>query len=196
MIRREITVLSVKGFSRIQPKNMTILEQRTANELPYLTKALFGTQRLLDIGCGPAFTTILLAVELQLQMLYLMDGNEGERNVGYRTGMKPWYGIGSATKNAIAAQIPFEIVKPDSTLTFAVDAIVSLLSWGHHYPVSTYIDLAKRSLKAGDIMILDLRRGRGGLEEMITHGFVDHGVLYEKPKFERHIFRKCISNGK
>ena len=179
---------------------MTVLEQRTANELPYLVKALFGTQRLLDIGCGQAFTTVLLAVELQLQMLYLMDGNEAKRVVGHNgyhnNGTKPWCDIRYADKNARAANISFGLLKPDPTVTPTVDAIISLLSWGHHYPVSTYIDLAKRSLKVNDVLILDLRRGRGGLEEMIMHGFIDNGVLYERPKFERHIFRKGISNGK
>ncbi len=47
-----------------------------------------------------------------------------------------------------------------------VDLVISLISWGFHYPVATYLDRTHELLKPGGRLILDVRKGTGGLEEI------------------------------
>lgn len=56
------------------------------------------------------------------------------------------------------------------------DLVYSLLSYGHHYPVSTYLGHVHRILKSGGYLILDLRKSSKsahpeGLKELIDAGF-------------------------
>src|SRR5690606_19099196 len=45
------------------------------------------------------------------------------------------------------------------------DLVVSLISWGFHYPVDTYLEDVTSSLAPHGTLILDLRRGSGGIEQ-------------------------------
>lgn len=61
--------------------------------------------------------------------------------------------------------VPVRTWPPDPGLTIPCELIYSNCSWGHHYPIETYLDLARRSLRAGGVLIVDLRRG-----EKAEHG--------------------------
>ena len=136
---------------------------------------------MLDIGCGnvPRMTWWIArhyngnGIEINL-----MDGDDKDdlrrRSQGYASKpTKPW----SSRHKAVAwlrTQWPrCRIVghPPDPSLTIPCDLIVSRQSWGHHYPVATYAELAMRSLRPGGRIIIDLRRGTGGLEELSARGF-------------------------
>jgi hypothetical protein len=47
-----------------------------------------------------------------------------------------------------------------------MDLVVSLISWGFHYPLSTYLDQVYNLLRTGGHLIIDLRYREGGLEEL------------------------------
>jgi hypothetical protein len=47
-----------------------------------------------------------------------------------------------------------------------VDLIVSLISWGFHYPVATYLDRSHELLRDGGRLIIDVRKGTGGVEQI------------------------------
>lgn len=56
------------------------------------------------------------------------------------------------------------------------DLVYSLLSYGHHYPVSTYLGHVYRILKSGGYLVLDLRNSSNpsvpeGLIELVDKGF-------------------------
>ena len=58
--------------------------------------------------------------------------------------------------------------------TSSFDLVFSLLSYGHHYPVSTYLKKIKLLLVQGGVLILDLRVIDGvtqGLRELERNGF-------------------------
>lgn len=52
---------------------------------------------------------------------------------------------------------------------YKFDIIISLLSCGFHYPVSTYIDLIKFTLNDSGVCILDLRKDKGQVGELKEH---------------------------
>ena len=64
------------------------------------------------------------------------------------------------------------------------DLVVSLISWGFHYPVETYLDEVHSLLAPGGKLIMDVRKGSGG-EELLKEKFGGMKVIYEARKFRR-----------
>lgn len=60
-----------------------------------------------------------------------------------------------------AADEPF----PDGPL----DLVISTLAWGFHFPVSTYVEEARRALSREGALILHVRKGTDGEEVLATH---------------------------
>ena len=71
----------------------------------------------------------------------------------------------------------------------SVDLIVSLLAWGFHFPVSTYLHLAKGLLKPTGRIILDVRKETPGIADL-SENFESIEVLHDDPKFERLLICK------
>ena len=71
----------------------------------------------------------------------------------------------------------------------SVDLIVSLLAWGFHFPVHTYLDLAKGLLKPTGRIILDVRKGTPGVNDL-NESFESIEVIHDDPKFERLLICK------
>ena len=71
--------------------------------------------------------------------------------------------------------------------------IYSICSWGHHYPIETYLDLVCRCLRRGGTLIVDLRlwkldRGKAVLARYF--GFVNAiGVLGKK--YQRTVWNRA-----
>lgn len=64
------------------------------------------------------------------------------------------------------------------------DLIISLRSWGFHYPISMYIDQVSKSLRDGGAIVTDIRIGSDGLSQLKRH-FQSVEVLYEGEKHLR-----------
>ena len=47
-----------------------------------------------------------------------------------------------------------------------LDLVISLISWGFHYPVSTYLDRVYELLQKNGCLIIDLRKNTEGLKEL------------------------------
>ena len=62
--------------------------------------------------------------------------------------------------------------------------MVSLISWGFHYPIATYLNLVVERLNEGGRLILDVRRESGGREARASP-FAACDVICEDAKFER-----------
>ena len=151
-------------------------------------------RRVLDIGCGFAlYDTFLLKhygypADMHLYLLDKTTDLEREKDMGFKGGGFRREGISfytnlecasdilisnGATKDNIHTIVVTE--KPLSHLeSSSFDLIFSLLSYGHHYPVSTYVKEIKRLLSQGGVLILDLRVIDGvtqGLKELQKNGF-------------------------
>jgi hypothetical protein len=122
---------------------------------------------VLDIGCGLGGPTALIAKHCG-GAVHLLDGDGwGIRKVGYGPSMQP-YNYRLETEKLLMANGVESFCWHDvgSTELPKVDNVVSLISWGWHYPVSTYVDAVADSLQSGGRLILDLRPGMGGEESL------------------------------
>lgn len=138
---------------------------RAVKQLEYLRGVFdrFTPSSILDIGCGLAVGSILAARYVSADYLALMDGDgSGDLFSDYREGAPAWNNVAVAGEMA-RANLPSSCVvstfvqNPEATIP--VDMIVSFKSWATHYPIGEYIPLARRSLKPGGVVVLDLRPG-------------------------------------
>jgi hypothetical protein len=67
--------------------------------------------------------------------------------------------------------------------------VLSLISWGFHYPVSTYLDVVYEKMVPGSVLVIDVRRWQGGLE-LIQKKFGNAKVVYEGGKHDRVVATK------
>ena len=166
--------------------------ERARSEAIYLERCFAGAKTLLDIGCGPAVTPVLLAKAITLDHIYLMDGGPARMRESswFDDAPRPWTDLALASRIACMNDVSFTLINPDPEVTVPCDAIMSLLSWGHHYPVRVYIGLARRSLPIGGKLVIDLREGRGGAEVLLSYGFRMIAQLDETAKLKRYLFER------
>ncbi len=155
--------------------------------------------RVLDIGCGLAAMSVRIVRELGadgVDFLGLMDGKGDQelRRVGYSAETRPWFDVKLSLAFA-RANLPSGVkavpVEPDPAESWpAADLVVSFKSWGHHYPVSTYLDFVGRSLKPGGLLILDLRKGRSADEALKEAGYHYVAQPWSTEKLDRYVFRR------
>lgn len=111
-------------------------------------------ESILDIGCGLAGIDVLLADRYPGAKIYLLDGDGGQENWrgGYARKMEPFTSVAMARQvlelNGHQVEQVFPVGYPD---VLQADLIISLLSWGFHYPLETY--------KTAGVRITDIRNG-------------------------------------
>lgn len=118
----------------------------------------------LDIGCGTGGIAILVAQHYPGARVNLIDGCSTGEKYTYRPDGRPWGNVSVALSlfekyfqgRAVLAW------PPDPSHTIPCELIWSNCSWGHHYAIETYLGLARRSLKLGGTLIVDLRLGEVG----------------------------------
>lgn len=132
---------------------------------------------LCDVGCGVAGIDVLLfrhsggRDDLQV---HLVDKTATSDLVtyGYKGDGEFYNSLELAAETLTTNGVPRSQVhtheaSPDGTLAVGpVDLVVSLISWGFHYPVATYLDAAHKALTPGGRVILDVRQGTNGEEEV------------------------------
>jgi SAM-dependent methyltransferase len=69
------------------------------------------------------------------------------------------------------------------------DLIISLISWGFHYPVETYLEEVHGSLADDGVLILDLRKGTDGRRSLAAR-FASVETIVDAEKYERVLVRK------
>lgn len=156
--------------------------------------------RILDIGCGVGGIDVLLNDHYQAQspQFFLLDKSQLDPTVFYdfhkqtafynsldlARQMLKLNGVAEPAIHCLEAT-------PDNRIQMegGIDLAISLISWGFHYPVSTYVNEVARVLTPGGGVILDVRKGTTGLKEL-RDCFPEVKVLVEKPKYLRLLARK------
>lgn len=156
---------------------------------------------ILDIGCGVAGIDVALHQHYAAQppQFRLLDKSAVSERVFYdfHAAGAFYNSLATAarvlTSNGVApAAIQQFEARAENLIPLregSVDLILSLISWGFHYPVATYLQEAARALAPGGTLILDVRRDSGGLEELRSV-FPGLTTISEQPKFLRLCARR------
>ncbi len=154
---------------------------------------------ILDIGCGMAGIDIFLYRHYSTSepILSLLDkeGISKEIYYGYH-GMGAFYNSLAVAKEFLIANA----VPPDKIIASNVDAggfpkgnafdvILSLISWGFHYPVEVYLDDAYDALSDAGVLIIDIRSNTGG-KQILSEKFSSVETIATSTKYERVLATK------
>lgn len=136
---------------------------------------------VLDIGCGnPPRIDVWLGNHYGANTnIHLMDGEKrirpiGKEQVGYnKHGTQPWKSRHEAVL-FLQDRLPnckIYSYPANPSLLIPCDLIISRRAWGHHFPVKTYIALARASLRREGRIVVDIRRETDGIETFERSGF-------------------------
>lgn len=109
--------------------------------------------RILDIGCGLAGIDVLLKQRYPHAQLWLIDGDGDEERRGWNEKLGAFSSRAAADEllaaNGVAADRWIDV---NTNEVLRADLVISLASWGFHYPLSTY--------EVYGYCIADLRKGQ------------------------------------
>lgn len=146
-------------------------------------------RKVVDIGCGHALVDLLFWRKFNCR-LHLVDieNTEGKRHHQFSDT-----GAGYASLESAKAFLVTNGVPPDQIQTtnpqraelqdVDVDLVVSLISAGFHYPVSTYTSFALEALNPGGAFIFDARQGQQS--ERALAGFSKVETVEVQAKFRK-----------
>jgi hypothetical protein len=150
---------------------------------------------VLDIGCGIGFMDILLARHHGTRHINLLDGDgSGVKKLGYNDeDTTPWNDvlIGSAFVQANVADdvTVTSYFWGDPSWPEHVDLVMSLWSWGFHYPASTYVAQVSERYPEADVMV-DLRCNTEGAAPFYAAGYRERALVEKNNKAHRVIFKR------
>ena len=173
------------------------MEREYATIKPHLPKH---SHRILDIGCGVGGIDVLLdqhyRAKGQAVDIYLFDKTEMPKKVYYGLEQNGCYYNSLAvakemlvSNGAAPERIFLQEDRSDHTIDFKTkfDLVISLISWGFHYPIQTYLDQVYTLLASGGTLILDVRKGTEG---EIRQKFGNAMIISEARKYVRIMARK------
>ena len=150
-------------------------------------------KRSADIGCGYAFASLVLHRRYGCDVV-LIDIEEGNsRHFGFEAEGAGYTSLDTARAFLEGNGVPPEQItclNPKSQDTAALggfDLVISLASCGFHYPVGTYDSLFRSQINGGGGIVLDIRKGSGGIGAMKSYGAVE--VLKKHEKYSTVITR-------
>ena len=130
-------------------------------------------ESILDIGCGIGGIDVMLSNHYKNPLLYLLDNSkQSEKPIyGFDRG-ESFYNDFSATVGLMDGNGIYQYQLIDVHGGFPeiknIDLVVSLLSWGYHYPVETYIKQVHGCLSKTGMIIMDIRQGTKGIAALKT----------------------------
>jgi SAM-dependent methyltransferase len=151
---------------------------------------------LLDIGCGIGGIDLFLYRHYKYSdpmQVYLLDKTRIEPQVYYLFEPKgAFYNSLEIAKemlvgNGVDSQHIHLIEANDNNTIDVVQSfelVISLISWGFHYPVSTYLHHVYQALADEGVLILDVRKGTSG-EAELRDKFSNIKVAVEREKYKR-----------
>jgi SAM-dependent methyltransferase len=153
-------------------------------------------ESVLDIGCGLGGIDLLLhryyAPESPSLALLDRDSLSPEVFYGYEDVAASYSSLAHAREFLEENGVPegdietFDAAGDGYPAGGRFDLILSLISWGFHYPLSTYLNEVDASLAPGGTLIVDVRDGTGAEEELRALGDPE---LVEESRSRR---RLCI----
>jgi SAM-dependent methyltransferase len=133
---------------------------------------------VLDIGCGLAGLDLHIYNYLRDNdpSVYLLDRTRVEDRVWYmfKANGAFYNSLELAKLNLVRNGVPADRVHcleaPDDgkldDLVPSVDLVTSTISWGFHYPIGVYLASVARVMSNGGVLLVDIRKGTDGLQEL------------------------------
>ena len=161
-------------------------------------------ESILDIGCGLAGLSALIARQFDIFDISLIDGDSediSQRFVGFSNDIpKPWNSVIDGCE-MMAANCPDAIISTYTPRSWSdvefpekFDLITSFKSWCHHYPFEAYADILQTNLKHGGLLIVDIRQGTDAFGKILeAHLECVEIIGGIQDKSQRFIFRKIAS---
>lgn len=133
-------------------------------------------ENFLDIGCGVAGIDVFIYKHYDNRpCAYLLDKSQLEKSIYYSFKRKgAFYNSLNIARevlaiNGIAAE-KINLIEAndnnDINVSKKMDLIISLISWGYHYPVEVYIEQVCEKLNVNGLLIIDIRKQSDGLAEL------------------------------
>lgn len=131
-------------------------------------------EHVLDIGCGVAGIDVEIFQKMdgyKNTTFHLFDQTrtDGKIHYGFK-GEGSFYNSLEVARsmlesNGVANQkIELHDVRNGFPIGYSYNLVISLIAWGFHFPVSTYLDAVFNSLKEGGVLVIDVRAGTDGIE--------------------------------
>jgi SAM-dependent methyltransferase len=153
--------------------------------------------KVLDVGCGIGGIDIFLFRHYNSDpdiSFYLLDKTDIADNIYY--GFRQSGAFYNSLEYAKLLLSSNGISEEKINLTYATsnytinndqiyDLILSLYSWGFHYPVSTYAEAVYSHLDKGGRVILDIRNNSNGIQDL--HALFDQVVIISENKRSQRV---------
>ncbi len=143
---------------------------------------------VLDIGCGIGVINAFINNHYEHDpVFHLLDKSQVEDNIFYLFNDKgAFYNSLELARTTLVSNgiVEQNIVlceandKNEIPVQEKMDLIISLISWGFHYPLSTYLNQAYDALTEEGTLILDVRKGEGA-EDALRAKFMQCKVIDE-----------------
>lgn len=142
-------------------------------------------EAILDIGCGMAGIDVPLYWHFGAPKIFLLDATKKDPiHYGFRARAAFYNSLESARDLLIANSVPEKDINLFvATENFDIpntkfDFIFSLIAWGFHFPVETYLANVYDALKPGGVLIIDIRANTQG-EDILKATFGNSRAIYE-----------------
>ncbi len=133
-------------------------------------------QNIIDIGCGLAGVDIYLYHHYSRAVgLTLLDRSKTDAKVRYnfRNNGAFYNSLSIAKENLLAYGVSeADIICIEANRDFSINVntnfelIISLLSWGFHYPVDAYLNQVTKLMAQDARVIIDVRKNTDGIETL------------------------------
>jgi hypothetical protein len=144
-------------------------------------------RRMVDIGCGHALIDLLFWRKYGCHVHLVDIERTDATHHDYRNTGAGYASLESARKFLTVNGVPADAItttnpQRETLHDSDVDLILSMISAGFHYPISTYTDFALNSLRSGGVLMFDARDGTGQETQLSGFDRVDVVGVGQKSK--------------
>lgn len=154
-------------------------------------------KRIADIGCGYAFAALVLYHRYGCDLVLIDIEDGAHRHFGFETEGAGYSDLGQARRFLEANGVPPEKIltlnprHEDLAMAGQLDLVISQISCGFHYPANTYDSFYRDQLADGGAVVLDIRKGSGGVPFLKKLGPIE--ILERQPKYSTVLARKELA---
>jgi len=161
-------------------------------------------ESILDIGCGLGGINLFISKKYRHNIkIMLLDKTKIDNSIvyNYRENASFYNSLPLAKIFLVQYGVPttnitYKECKSDNTIPYSnkFDIIISLLSWGFHYPLNIYLDQVEKLLKNNGILIIDIRENSDGISQISNYFKSTPILLKQTKKYQRIAIIKANSN--